>query len=250
MPTYIQPLFPLILALAFLGLILEWRSPGKRRLRILAVAFLLLFLLSWPPVYLILLQPFEHPYRHKDVPLEGAQVIVVLSSGIHYATVPGLPAARLGSDTYERCQYAAWLQKKSGLPVLASGGGNQDDPDTPPYAMLMRDALVNEGVPKSMILSEERSRTTHENAVYSAQMLRTRGVSRIILVTDAYHMPRAEKSFRKQGLQVVPAACGFRTFDKLNSITLVPSWEALGFGEDLLHESVGLAWYWLRGWLS
>jgi uncharacterized SAM-binding protein YcdF (DUF218 family) len=249
MPTYVQPLFPMILVLALVGLVIEWRSRGHRRLQILATAFVLLLILSWPPFYLILLQPFEHPYRHKQVPVEGAQAIVVLSSGIQYPTVPGLPAARIGSDTYERCQYAAWLQKKSGLFVLASGGGNQEDPDTPPYAVLMKDALIKEGVPESMILSEDHSRTTHENAVYSAQILRDRRLSRIILVTDAYHMLRAEKSFRKQGLQVVPAASGFRTFEKLNLVTLLPNWEALGFGEDLLHESIGLLWYRLRGWI-
>jgi uncharacterized SAM-binding protein YcdF (DUF218 family) len=249
MPTYVQPLFPLILTVAVIGLILEWRSRGSRHLKTLAISLILLLLLSWPPVYLVLLQPFEQPYRDKKVPLEGAQAIVVLSSGIQYPTVPGLPAARIGSDTYERCQYAAWLQKESALPVLASGGGNQDDPDTPPYAMLMKDALVKEGVPAAMILSEQHSRTTHENALYSAQMLRSMGINRIILVTDAYHMLRAEKSFQKQGLQVVPAACGFRRFEKFNLVTLLPNWEALGFGEDLLHESVGLIWYRLRGWI-
>jgi uncharacterized SAM-binding protein YcdF (DUF218 family) len=116
--------------------------------------------------------------------------------------------------------------------------------------MVMRDSLRLEGVPDSMIWSEEKSHSTYQNALYSAQILREKGIHRIVLVTEAYHMLRAEKSFRKQGLEVVPAACGYRAYGSRVYIDrLLPGWEPIAWNEDSLHEGVGLIWYWLHGWI-
>jgi uncharacterized SAM-binding protein YcdF (DUF218 family) len=247
---YAQPLYLLFLLLAFVGLFRCWRQSQGRKPITLTIALFGLFLISWPPFAWLALQSFERPFPHSIDPSNDAQAIVVLASGIQYPTVPGLPVARLGSDTYERCQYAAYLHKHwRPLPVLVSGKGNQPDPHTPPYAILMKDALVMEGLPQAMIWSETGSHTTHENAVNSAEILRQKGINKIVLVTDAYHMWRAELSFRKQGLKVVPAACGYRSVGMLHLANLMPGWEPIGFNEDLLHEALGLLWYKIHGWI-
>src|SRR5437879_13680712 len=72
----------------------------------------------------------------------------------------------------------------------------------------MRRLLESEGIPPSMIWTEVRSKTTHENAVYGYEILRQHGISRIALVVYALSMPTAGASFRKQGVVVVPAAFG------------------------------------------
>lgn len=100
-----------------------------------------------------------------------------------------------------------------------------------------------------MISYEERSHSTYENALYASEILRKKGLEKIVLVTDGYHMLRAEKSFRKQGLVVVPAPCGFRTFGTFDLIKLIPDWEPIYWNEDALHEITGLFWYWIRGWI-
>jgi len=247
---YSQPLFPTLLLLVFIGLFRYWRRSQQQRPILLATALFALFLISWPPFAWVALQPFERPFPSSIDPSNDAQAIVVLASGIQYPTVPGLPVARLGSDTYERCQYGAYLHKRwRPLPVLVSGRGNQPDPNAPPYAILMKDALVMEGVPQALIWYETGSHTTHENAVYSAEILRQKGIKKIVLVTDAYHMWRAELSFRKQGLQVVPAACGYRSVGILHLANLAPGWEPIGFNEDLLHETLGLMWYKIHDWI-
>jgi hypothetical protein len=71
----------------------------------------------------------------------------------------------------------------------------------------------------------------------------------LILVTDAYHMLRSERCFRKEGIDVVPAACAYRSFSKLHGMDLLPSWEAISWNEDILHESLGLLWYRIRSWI-
>jgi len=247
---YSQPLFPTLLLLVFIGLFRCLRRSQKHKPILLVSSLVALFLVSWPPFAWLALQPFERPFPHSIDPSNDAQAIVVLASGIQYPTVPGLPAARLGSDTYERCQYAAYLHNHwRPLPVLVSGKGNQADPRTPPYAILMNDALVMEGLPQGMIWSEAGSHNTHENAAYSAEILRQKGINKIVLVTDAYHMWRAELSFRKQGINVVPAACGYRSVGILHLDNLMPGWEPIGFNEDLLHEVLGLMWYKIHGWI-
>jgi uncharacterized SAM-binding protein YcdF (DUF218 family) len=194
------------------------------------VAVVGLFLVSWPPVGWLVMRILEAPCRPREFPSGDAQVIVVLASAV-YPPSPPLPAARLGNDTFERCLYTAWLFKNwQPLPVLASGGTTSP---APPYAMVMRDALRSEGVPDSMIWSEEGSHSTHEEAVYSAEVLKQKGIHRIVLVTEAYHMLRAEGSFRKQGLEVVPAACGYRAFGaQTYRHAILPNWEAIAWNED------------------
>lgn len=246
---YVQPFYAAVLLMVVIS-VARYCGASNRKRRLLVVSTLLLFLVSWPPAAWLMLHLFERPYPPRKFSVEDAQAIVVLASSTYYPSVPGLPSPRVGSDTYERCEYAAFLYKNwRPLPILLTGG--RSGPDQPPYANTMKQALLKEGIPESAMWQESQSRSTHDNAVYSAQCLRDRGITKIVLVTDAYHMLRAEKSFRKQGLAVVPAACGHRTLRPLfNGIdTVIPGWEAIAFNEDLGHECLGLVWYWLHGWL-
>ena len=119
----------------------------------------------------------------------------------------------------------------------------------PPYSLVMRQALEREGVPAEDIWVEDRSHSTHENAVFAAQLLRRKGIRKIVLVTEAYHMPRAVACFREEGLIVVPAACGYRSYHTFHIEELWLGWEPIAWNEDTLHEAVGLIWYRIRGWI-
>ena len=161
---------------------------------------------------------------------------------------PTLPDALPGPATYLRCRRAAWLfMNWNDLPILVCGGHLLEE-GQPSAASLMRQLLLREGIPEDRIWVEERSRSTYENALYASAFLRSKGIRRIALVTEAYHMLRAERSFRKQGLEVVPAPVGFRgpVFD-LRS--LLPSPVPIQRNAASLHEWLGLAWYRLRGWI-
>jgi len=245
--TYTQPLFTASLLAVLLVLVYAWRSGRLQKPRgpLLALGFV--FLVSWAPAAQLATRLLEARYPPRPYPPEGAEAIVVLASSV-FAGSPPVPVPMLGTDTYQRCQYAAWLHMHwRPLPVLASGGSG--DPDVPPYASVMRQALEREGVRAEDIRVEDRSHSTHENAVYVARLLRGKGIRKIILVTEAYHMQRAVASFRKEGLAVVPAACGYRSYHPFHASDLWPGWEAIAWNEDVLHESIGLAWYRIRGWI-
>ena len=112
----------------------------------------------------------------------------------------------------------------------------------------MRQLLQQAGVAESMIWTEERSRSTYENAAEGARILRQHGIRKILLITSATDMLRAERCFRKQGLDVVPAPSAYRRFQP-SLQELLPSWRAAAQNEHTLHETLGLAWYWVRGWI-
>jgi uncharacterized SAM-binding protein YcdF (DUF218 family) len=112
----------------------------------------------------------------------------------------------------------------------------------------MRDLLRRAGVADDMIWTEAQSRSTHENAVYGARILRGHGWNRIALVVDGQSMPRAAACFRREGFDVTPAPVELRTWGPLSE-ELLPSWKAIRRNEITLHELLGLAWYRLRGWI-
>jgi uncharacterized SAM-binding protein YcdF (DUF218 family) len=247
--SYYQPLFATIVIVLTVQALWHWRKAKSKKPTVLVSVAIALFFVSWPPLASVVVGLFERPYPPRNLEAADAAAIVVLASTV-YPPYPPLPTSRLGSDTYERCQYAAWLHKHwRRLPVLASGGTDLALNEIPPYAIVMKDALNREGVPDAMIWLELESHSTHENALYSARMLRSKGINRIVLVTDAYHMLRAAQCFRKEGIQVVPAACAHRAFHIITLERLLPGWEAVAWNEDSLHEALGLLWYRVRGWI-
>jgi len=164
-------------------------------------------------------QFFVMPLERLTAPLQaperaGAQAIVVLAAGrvrrapeYGHRDIPDYIALA-------RLRYAAHLQRRTGLPVLVSGGNGASgvDPRPEDRAYSKADAMATAlredfGVPVRWI--EPRSRDTAENAAYSAAMLRADGVKRILLVTDAMHMARARTVFERAGLEVVSAPTMF-----------------------------------------
>jgi uncharacterized SAM-binding protein YcdF (DUF218 family) len=87
--------------------------------------------------------------------------------------------------------------------------------------------------------TENRSRDTAENASLSAPLLREAGVGRIVLVTHASHMKRAEELFSAAGFQVIPAPTGFAGGEGSLLESLLPSPRAFSLSCRVLHEHLG-----------
>lgn len=245
--TYIQPLLSILILLLVVAAIRSRRRGGKPALVIVAAAAL--FAISWLPLARAIERPLDSYYLARAAPRGDAQAMVVVSGEMRGPN-PVTGERRTGDDTYERCLYAAWLFKHGRpLPIVVSGGRPRKWPSDEPDAAVMRRVLERAGVPDAMIWPENRSHSTHENAAYSAAILRQRHVESIILVTSVFQMPRAALCFRHEGFKVLPAACGYESFARFTTADYFPSWKAIQINEDFLHESVGIAWYWLRGWV-
>ncbi len=199
-------------------------------------ALLLLWCASTPFVGKALLHTLQtSPALPADGALPDAQAIVVLSAEAD-RTGGEYGGATVGPMTLQRVRYAASLQRRTGLPLLVSGG--VPGTDLPPLAGMMADLCRNElGVPVRWV--EDRSTDTWENAEFSARMLRADGVQRILLVSSAWHLPRAVESFVAQGLDVVPAPTGFRPPPFDGWASLLPHWSGLRDTSLATHEWVG-----------
>lgn len=112
----------------------------------------------------------------------------------------------------------------------------------------LRDLALLCGVDEEALVLEEDSRDTYENALYSAQIARSRGWSRLLLVTSAAHMRRAVAVFRAQGMHVLPAPADLRAVPKpLTMRRFMPQARALENTTAALHEYIGLLAYAARG---
>lgn len=224
----LPPAGPLLVLLA--GLLLAGRAPRAGR----AIAWLgaiSLLLLCLPIVAWWLTRPFDRaPF---DVPhAAGAQAVVILGGGTQ-RNAPEYGGDTLGRLTLERVRYGAQVAKRTQLPVLVTGGTTLGA--TSSEAALMERALAHEyGVPVRWV--EDRSRNTHENARYSAQLLNGEGIDRIVLVAHAIDMPRATAEFAAAGVATVPAATGLPSRSGLAAMDFVPSVAALQLSHDALYE--------------
>jgi uncharacterized SAM-binding protein YcdF (DUF218 family) len=112
----------------------------------------------------------------------------------------------------------------------------------------MRDFLRDQGLSGADLIVEDQSRTTYENAVECRKLLEERRIRKVVLVTDAVHMFRALRSFRKQGIVAVPSACHHRATEFGWTIwDILPSAGAVGNHQRALHEWLGFVWYWAKG---
>lgn len=237
----LPPLVNIVIILVALLLLRRWRI---LKIFMLSFSLLSLLLLSMPAVSHFLAGQLERypALNWQDINPEDYQAIVVLGSGRHrqapeYGGVD-IPAT-LG---LERLRYAAYLQRKTGLPIMVAGGAWLND--VVPEAEFM--ARVLERDFKSAVKwREDKSRTTWENALYSKQLADQHEIKRALLVTHAWHMPRAVYSFEQAGLDVTPAPTMFKSVDLPGAsfFDFVPNINSLQASTYMLHEMLGVLWY-------
>ena len=242
--THVVLLPPVCLLLGLLvGLSIIRRKPRAGR-ALAGVSLGLLLVLFTNAGARLLIAPLEHLAPPLDLArIEGAGAIVVLAAGrLEHAPEYG------GNDIPDltalaRLRYGARLQHQTGLPLLVTGGNASAGHE--PKARSMARAL-REDFRTPVMWVEEASDTTFENAQFSARILKAAKVQRILLVTDALHMARAERVFARSGLQVIAAPTMFYGAGPLTALDFVPSASALQKSYYASYELAGLAWYRLR----
>ena len=168
--------------------------------------------------------------------LRPTQAIVVLGGG-------------LGSDgssgvgTLERVKYGIYLYKEGFANYLIFSGGQKVGNSV--EAEEMYRVAVDRGVNPEVLIKEDRSSSTYENALYTKKIIVSQDniEGKVILVTSPYHMRRALLCFRKQGVEVVAAPV---KNSEIYRYGLRQSWKNL---RSIMHEFAAFAYYWYRGWI-
>ncbi|HJQ62047.1 MAG TPA: YdcF family protein [Burkholderiales bacterium] len=224
----------LLVVLCGLALMRRRRFFGRS---LIALGLVSLYLLSTQYVADGLLQTLEPPPI--DLANTSGQAIVVLGAGTYF-DAPEYGSTTVNANALARLRYAAHLYRATRKPVLVSGGTPEGAPTgeaTHMQTVLERDFQV------PVQWREDQSRTTLDNARLSHAILSAAGIRRIYLVTQAWHMPRAELAFERAGFEVIPAPTGYATRFRVTMLDFVPDARALRDSSVYFHEVLGIGWY-------
>lgn len=217
----------------------------RRRLgwSLVALAWGACLALSLPHVSTRLMGTLQtYPAVDPRVTRIDAQVVVVLAADVD-ADLAEYGQDEPGPLSLVRCRYGAALARRTGLPLCISGGVLR--PGRPAVSVRLA-AFVERELGVDVRWREERSTSTLENARCTAELLRAEGVTRVALVTHAWHMPRAARAFERAGLTVLAAPTAAVALPERSSAGWTPRAKALQQSSWALHEWLGRAWYAVR----
>jgi uncharacterized SAM-binding protein YcdF (DUF218 family) len=203
---------------------------------------------GFSPLGNILILPLEARFPPWDASRGPPDGIVVLGG----AVLPEVSMARGAvalNDAAERITATAELARRyPNARIIFSGGTNSLVFDAPAEAPVAVKELVALGVAHDRITAEEQSRNTIENAVFSQLLANPKPGERWLLVTSAFHMPRAVAAFRAAGFPIEPYPVDWRTRGSADVTALFGSLsDGLVMTDVAVHEWVGLVAYRLAG---
>jgi uncharacterized SAM-binding protein YcdF (DUF218 family) len=220
-----------------LGLLVMRR---RRRLgvAITVVSCALLYALSTPLVGGLLISSLEAAQPPTQGADEPGAIIILGADGER--TPDQLVRAEPGPLSLQRLAGAAIIVREKKLPVLITGGKVGEG--QPAVADLMAD-LFKDAFDLPVEWRETRADNTCENARFSAELLRKAGVTSALVVTHAWHMPRAILSFQQAGFPIIPAPLHADTHEIRAVSDFLPHTSAWVRSFYALHEWIGLLAY-------
>ena len=237
-PLIVSPLF-IILGLIVLGIIIE-----SKRTSFLGI--IILIISSLPIVSNRLINHLEVNYQLSNASgADTANAIVVLSGMVRTIKTKesfdyewGEAADRIfaGIDLFKENKAASLILTRGKLPWSVGK----------PEGEYLRDVAIKLGVPKENILLTENVENTDQEAISIKKLFKIND-PKVILVTSAFHMPRAQKVFEAAGIQVIPFPVDFRSgASKQTFMSFIPSASSLSNTSFFVREMIGRTYYNLK----
>ena len=256
LPVFIYPL-GLACIILIISLLVNKQSKWLKIFVGIALGILWLGGTRWVSVMLV--RSLEWQYLPPEN-TPNAEIIVVLGGGTSAIEYPRTQV-ELGAAA-DRIFYASWLYHQGAAPkIFLTGGyipwlGTREGSPAENMALV----LARLGIPDEVQIIETKSQNTYENALYTKEILNQLGITRILLVTSALHMPRAYAVFKNLGLEVIPAPTDYTVtqgdWDRLMEFNFVtqffnffPSVGNLSSTTNAIKEYLGLFVYKLKGWI-
>ena len=238
LPLLFSPLF-FIISLIIFGLII-----GSKKISLTGV--IILVILSMPIVSDKLIAYLESDYELiKPSKVESADAIVVLSGMVKtIQTKNGLDYE--WGEAADRIFAGIDLFKSNKAPVLILTGGKLPWSIGVPEGEYLRDVAIDLGVPKKDILITENVENTDQEAKAIKKILLLDN-PKVILVTSAFHMPRAQLVFEAAGINVIPFPVDFIIgAEKLTFMSFIPSAGSFSSTSFFVREMIGRTYYSLK----
>ena len=186
-----------------------WRLYKKQEKRLAAMLAALVFVFYLLCTHLVserLMGALEGTYQPPENP--QGDCVIMLGGGAFPDTPDVSGVGTLCSAPANRLLTAVRLQRKLDVPIILSGG--QVYTDSGPEAVIAKRILMDLGVPEDKIIVEGKSVNTTQNAKFSTELMKERGLTKPILVTSAFHMRRSVLNFAKNGVEVVAYPADYR----------------------------------------
>jgi uncharacterized SAM-binding protein YcdF (DUF218 family) len=240
-----------LLAIGLLGVVLLCTRFRRLASWLVVTSLVLIALVGFSPLGNVLLLPLEQRFPPWDASHGPPDGIVVLGGAI----VPEISLARgavaLNESAARITGTAELARRYPNARIIFTGGTSSlmfDAPVEAPIAVKEFEAL---GVAHERITAEEQSRNTIENAVFSRLLADPKPGERWLLVTSAFHMPRAIAAFRAAGFPVEAYPVDWRTRGPIDAALPFASFtDGLAHTDLAMHEWIGLLAYRLAGQTS
>ena len=241
-----DPLFWVVLMLA-MGVALLRRRPTAAR-RWIGLGLLVLVLLGWRVLPDRLMHALEtrHPSANPAEVGRYAGVVVLGGSFERASLQTGRAAVQINAHAERLTEAVALALAYPELPIIFTGGCVDTGEGCVPESALAQRFFTRMGLAPNRIRYEAASRTTFENALFTAQLPGVDKTRPWLLLTSAWHMPRAVAAFRAQGWNVSPWPADFRSNTNMpwTAYSLTKGMQQWQFA---LHECLGLLAYWVSG---
>lgn len=231
------------------GVALQWSRFHNAGRRLALSGTLLMLVLGFSPLGGALILPLEERFPRPVLDDKAAITGIIILGGGEDARVGAVRNVMSLNESGERLAEAVVLARRFlQAKIVFSGGSTGLIITKPPEAQVARAYLEDLGVEPERIIIDDKSRNTHENAVFTADLVKPKPGETWLLVTSAFHMPRAVGTFRQAGFDVTAFPVDYRTvgmaelyqpFDKMP--------EGLRRVDFVFKEYVGLVTYYLSG---
>lgn len=244
---YLHKLLPLLISPIVLVMLVMTYAAIKKSRKAVIFAILLLYISSTPIVGERLFRSLEkNQVRLQPQDIEAVDATVVLSGMLK--TVQG----KNGSVTewaggVDRFFGGLELYESGKTPLLIFTGGLLPwQTGQEPEGEVLRRFAIRKGVPGESVRVSESVQNTQQESL-SVKKLLGEKVKNIILVTSAFHMPRAQHLFEQVGFNVTPYPVDFGVVVRdVRPMDFLPDAGALAMTDSAIREWLGRFYYWVR----
>ncbi len=232
------------------GLLAVFSRKASRQKRAARWSIGLLLFFSNPLIVNWVIEKIERDLRPQTALAQPFDVGILLGGTLSPSVDPPLGIQQFGQRANRMTETVALFHSGKIRRILLSGGDGRLFGQREPEAKVLREYLLRAGVPDSCIWVEARSRNTHENAVFSKNLLdeKARPEASLLLITSAMHLRRAVGCFQKIGLDVQGYPADFQGEpSSWDTHWLLPSADALDKWESIFKEWIGGCVYRLKG---
>jgi uncharacterized SAM-binding protein YcdF (DUF218 family) len=237
-----------LIVLGLVGVAIAVFRGGRAGGKLIVASLILLAIYGFSPLANALMLPLEQRFPPWDASRGAPAGIIVLGGAfdtVVAATRDEIPL----TDAAERMTASAALARKyPQARVIFTGGTGTLVYDGPTEGELARRFYASLGIAADRITIEEESLDTAENALLTRPLADPKPGEHWLLVTSAYHMPRAIGAFRRVGFAVEAYPVDYRTRGVEDLARPFPSLgEGLRRGDIAVREWIGLLMYRLAG---